>query len=280
MFMFNLLRHQTTRAVFVRGLLRQFTHSSSSVIIKDFGTITKHVLFSKKEKPKPLFSTRFFHSSPVDYSSCDFGGPCSCSECMQDQRKSICEICRVHPTVRQDYKDSHDREGIRSISFTSYCEQCWQKHETALGEMAERRRQTLALHEARVASMLDNVQQIRLTEQVPIVYAVDRFMREVKPTHDYTPRGQITAKMMNEMRKIHSTEKVSQRSALKAIEQCTSKFKEIRHMQSLNRFRGRFQRRIIDGLSEELQIVKIRNKYMCNRQRVDAMDFKLWTEIV
>ncbi len=55
-----------------------------------------------------------------------------------------------------------------------------------------------------------------------------------------------------------------------------SEVREVRSVQSLNRLRGKFQRRIIDGFSKELQIVKIRNKYMCNKQRVDAMDFKLW----
>ena len=124
-----------------------------------------------------------------------------------------------------------------------------------------------------MASVLDNVQQIRLTEQVPIVCAVDKFMTEVKPVHNYTPSGRITARMMDEMRKIRSTEQVSHWNAL---DKYRSEAREARSVQSLNRFRGKFQRRIIDGLSKELQIVKIRNKYTCNKQRVDAMDFKLW----
>lgn len=126
-----LLRHQT-RSAFVQNhvrLLRRFTHSS--IATKDSHMITKHVPFLKRS-----LVSRSFHSSPVDYSNCDFSSPCVCSECMQDQRKPICEICRVHPTVHQSYGDSHDRKGIRSYSFTSYCEQFWQKRDTARWQMA------------------------------------------------------------------------------------------------------------------------------------------------
>ncbi len=263
-----LLRHQT-RSAFVQNyvrLLRRFTHSS--IATKDSHTITKHVPFLKRS-----LISRSFHSSPVDYSNCDFGSPCACSECMQDQRKPICEICRVHPTVHQSYGVSHDRKGIQSYSFTSFCEQCWQKRETARREREEKEKHILASYKARVSSMLDNVQQIRLTEQVPIVCAVDKFMTEVKPVHNYTPSGRITARMMDEVRKVRSTEQVSHWNAL---EKYRSEVREVRSVRSLNRFRGKFQRQIIDGLSKELQIVKIRNKYMCNKQRVDAMDFKLW----
>ena len=112
-----LLRHQT-RSAFVQNyvrLLRRFTQSS--IATKDLNTITKHVPFLKRN-----LVSRLFHSSPVHYSNCDFGSPCACSECMQDQKKSICEICRVRPTVHQSYGDSHDRKGIRSYSFISFCE--------------------------------------------------------------------------------------------------------------------------------------------------------------
>lgn len=121
--------------------------------------------------------------------------------------------------------------------------------------------------------MLDNVLQIPLTEQVPIVCAVDKFMTEVKPVHDYTPSTRVTARIITEVRKIGSTEQIS---PSKALERYRSEVREVRSVESLNRFRGKFQRDIVDGLSKELQIVKLRNKYMCNKQRVDAMDFKLW----
>ena len=148
-----LLRRQT-RWVFVQNymrLIRRFRHSS--IATKASNTIPKHVPFLKRS----LVS----NSSPVDHSNCDFGSPCACSECMQDQRRPIYEICRVHPTVHQTYGDSHDRKGIRSYSFTSFCEQCWQ-HYKGVEREKEKKEQILASYKARVASILDNVQQIRL----------------------------------------------------------------------------------------------------------------------
>ena len=192
---------------------------------------------------------------------------------MQDQRKPICEICSFHPTVHQSSGDSYDGKGARAYSFTSLCEQCWQKRERARREREGKEKQISARYKARVAGMLDIVQQIHSTEQVPIVCAVDKLMAEVKPIHSYVPSSRITARMMDEAWRICSTEQISLWDALKKHR---SGVREVGSVQSLHRFRGNFQRRIIDGLSNELQIVKIRNKYMCNKQRVDAMDFKLW----
>lgn len=264
----SFLRNQTCLA-FVQNYVRltgRFTHSP--IATRDSNTIIKHVPFLNRS-----LVSRSFHSSPVDYSNGDFGSPCACSECRQAERDRISEICGVHPTVHQTYADCHDRKGIRFYSSASICEQCWQKHETARTEREEKERQILASQKARVASMLDNVLQIPLTEQVPIVCAVDKFMTEVKPVHEYTPSPRITARMMTEVRKIGSTEQIS---PSKALERYRSEVREVRSVESLNRFRGKFQRDIVDGLSKELQIVKLRNKYICNKQRVDAMDFKLW----
>lgn len=179
-----LLRYQT-RSAFVKNyvrLLRRFTHTPTAT--KDSYAITNHVSFLKRG-----LVSRSFYSSLVDYSSCDFGSPCACSECMQNHRKPICEICEVYSTVHQSYEDSWDRKGRRSYSFTSFCEQCWQKRETARREREEKEKQMLASYKARVSSMLDNVQQIRSMEQVPIVFAVDKFMTEVKPVHNYSIRA-------------------------------------------------------------------------------------------
>jgi len=115
--MFILLRHQT-RLAFFQNYVRLLTRFIRNLIAtKDFNTIIKHVPFLKRS-----LVSRFFHSSPVDHSNCDFGSPCTCSECMHDQRQPICEICRVRPTVHQSHEDSHDRKDIRSYSFTSFCE--------------------------------------------------------------------------------------------------------------------------------------------------------------
>lgn len=79
--------------------------------------------------------------------------------------------------------------------------------------------------------------------------------------------------MRDEALKISATEQISYWNA---FEKYRSKVRETGSVQSLRRFRGKFQRRIVDGLSKELQIVNIQNKYMCNKHRVDAMDYKLW----
>ncbi len=221
--MFILLRRQTHSPFFrnYARLLRRFTHSSIATKYSD--TVTKHVSFLKRS-----LVSRFFHSSLVYNSNCDFGSPCACSECTQAEREPICEVCRVRPTVHQSYKDSYDRKGIRSYSFTSFCEQCWQKCEKAKREKEKKKEQILALNKARMDSMMKIVQKIHSTEQTPIARAVDKLVSEVT-----------------------SVENVSNS-------------------------RRWFQRHLIDHLSQELQVVKIRNKYMCNKQRVDAMDYKLW----
>ena len=263
--MLGLLRHQT-RFSFVRNsvrFLRGYIHAS--IAAENSNTVIKRTPFLKRS-----LVSRSFHSAPICYSSCDFGGPCNCSECMQDQWKPICEVCKARPTVHQSSEYSIDRKGLGGYIFTSLCEECRQENETARRESEERERQIFARHVASVARMLDNVQQIQPVEQVPIAYAVDKFMTEIQPKHEYHPSHRITAKMKDEARKLRLTEQIS---FLAAFERYRS---QVGHKRSLQRFRGKFQRRIIDGLSKELQIVKIRNKYMCNKQRVDAVDFKLW----
>ena len=64
---------------------------------------------------------------------------------------------------------------------------------------------------------------------------------------------------MDEIQKIRSMEQISLWDALKKHR---SGVREVGSMQSLHRFRGKFQRQIIDSLSKELQIIKIQNKYM------------------
>ena len=76
---------------------------------------------------------------------------------MRDQRKPICEICRVRPTVHQSYGDSRDRKGIRYYSFTSFCEQCWKEREIVRREREEKEKKILTSYKARVTSMLNNV---------------------------------------------------------------------------------------------------------------------------
>ena len=262
-----LVRRQT-RLAFIQNqmrLLKCFTHGSTAT--EESNTVPKYVPFLKRS-----LLTRPFHSSRINHSSCDFGSPCARSEGRQDRNKPICEICSVRPTVTTTVDQSYDRKGIRGYDFTSLCDQCWQESERAYRERRDKEKQILAWHEEKLACMLDKVQHVHSTEQVPIAYAVNKFMAEVRPIHNYRPSPRITDKMMDEARKICSTERIT---LGKALDKYQSEVRKVGSVQSLHRFRGKFQRQIIHDLSKELQIVKIRNKYLCNRQRVDAMDSKL-----
>jgi len=37
-----------------------------------------------------------------------------------------------------------------------------------------------------------------------------------------------------------------------------------------------YQRELVNNLSKELKILKVANRYVCDRKRVEAMDFRLW----
>jgi hypothetical protein len=82
-------------------------------------------------------------------------------------RKPICEICRVRPTVHQSYEDSRDRKGIRSYSFTSFCEQCWQKRETARRDREEKEKKILASYSSVILHSL----RLRIFMNVTQIYA-------------------------------------------------------------------------------------------------------------
>ncbi|KAH9204394.1 hypothetical protein DL95DRAFT_496530 [Leptodontidium sp. 2 PMI_412] len=79
----------------------------------------------------------------------------------------------------------------------------------------------------RMDDMMEYVRGIHPAEQVPIGYAVEKFLSD-------------TRSMSNSSKRWH-------------------------------------QRHLIDCLWQDLQIVKVRNRYMCDKRRVEAMDFKLWS---
>jgi hypothetical protein len=89
-------------------------------------------------------------------------------------------------------------------------------------------KQALALRKNKVDKMLEYVRGLHSMEQVPIAYAVDRFMSD------------------------------------------------IRSVKRFSNSRRWYQRRLMDHLSQDLGIVKTRNRYVCDKRRVDAMDFKQW----
>jgi hypothetical protein len=75
--------------------------------------------------------------------------------------------------------------------------------------------------------MLKEVRALQSADQVPIAYAVERLMTEIRSVENFS----------NSQRWL----------------QC----------------------HLINNLSEGLQTLKVRNKWMCNKEQVDAMDFKL-----
>ncbi|OLE53788.1 MAG: hypothetical protein AUG51_11415 [Acidobacteria bacterium 13_1_20CM_3_53_8] len=92
----------------------------------------------------------------------------------------------------------------------------------------QKREQILALREQRVETMLNGVRALHCADQVPIAYAVDRLISEVRSVRYFSDS------------------------------------------------RLWYQRYIIRTLSQDLQILKVRNRWMCSKGRADAMDFKLW----
>jgi hypothetical protein len=77
-------------------------------------------------------------------------------------------------------------------------------------------------------------------------------------------------KMMKDVKELHSKEQVAIRYA---VERLLSDIKPVKYSCNSQRWH---QRHLVDFLSQDLQIVKVQNRYMCNKRRVDAMDFKLW----
>ncbi|KAI9767365.1 MAG: hypothetical protein M1840_005775 [Geoglossum simile] len=192
-----------------------------SFATKNCSNLTKHVV------SKPSIVTRSFHINPSYRSNCDFGSPCNCTECTENTKRPICEVCRIRPTVNQSSEPSRDRKGISSYTFTSSCEQCLEYTEGEREREREKER-TLALRKKKADKMMKYVRVLYSTEQVPISYAVEKLLSDIRST------------------------------------------------KSLCNSRRWYQQHLVNCLSQDLQIVKVQNGYMCNKQRVDAMDFKLW----
>ena len=83
-------------------------------------------------------------------------------------------------------------------------------------------------------------------------------------------RNKKLEKMMKYVRGIHSTERTPIRYAVEKL------LREVKSVKNYGNAPRWYQRHIIYHLSEDLHIVKVQNKFMCNKQRVDAMDFKVW----
>lgn len=75
--------------------------------------------------------------------------------------------------------------------------------------------------------------------------------------------------MLEHVRGIPSTEQVP---ISYCVERCMGEA-SVNHFHNSRRW---YHRSLLNKLSQELAIVKVRNRYVCSKQRVDAMDFKLW----
>jgi hypothetical protein len=127
----------------------------SLVATKNCSNLTKHVV-TKHVVLKPSIVTRSFHINPSYRSSCDFGSPCNYTECTENAKRPICEVCEVHPTVNQSSELSRDCKGISSYSFTSFCEQCWEKYTEGKRKREREKKQMLALCKKKVDSTLQS----------------------------------------------------------------------------------------------------------------------------
>lgn len=128
--------------------------------------------------------------------------------------------------------------------------------------------------------MLDKIQQISSTMRVSIIYAAIKITKEVFLPFDIIPLRRMTM-IRDEVRKQRSTEQVGERSSTEKDSSRDNFYQNIPEFQKVflktaADLHEMSQRRFIDGLSKELQIVEIRNEHTCNKHRVDAMDFKLW----
>ncbi|PVH82017.1 hypothetical protein DL98DRAFT_415764 [Cadophora sp. DSE1049] len=115
-----------------------------------------------------------------------------------------------------------------SPSYQSNCDfgrpcQCTECRKDAQKSFCEK----LVSRKKRLDGMMEYVRGIHPAEQVPIGYAVEKFLSDTRSVSNSSKR--------------------------------------------------RRQRELIDCLSQDLQIVKVRNRYMCDKRRVNAMDFKLWS---
>lgn len=165
---------------------------------------------------KPIIVARAFHVNPSYRSNCDFGSPCNCTECTENAKRSVCEVYQVRPAVITLPNFLAIARVSLSYTFTSFCEQCWEKY-TADKRRREREiEQTLASRKEKMDNMMKYARGLHSTEQVPIGYAVKKFLSDTRSVSN-----------------------------------------------SCNSQRWH-QRDIINGLSQDLQIVKVRNRYICN----------------
>ena len=185
----------------------------------------------------PTAHARPFHASLSLRSNCDWGYACDCSECQEAFRKSTCQSCRVRPATIHASKWCWDSESGGYYDFTSHCQQC-------LDKAAEEERQR----------------------------EWEERQRKLEEQQKLAARRAKMEKMMDHVRGIRSSQTVPIAYAIyKYVNDIKSA--ETRHLETSP---SRFHQRLLNLFSEELRIRKIKHKYVCSKEAVDAMDFKLW----
>jgi hypothetical protein len=226
-------------------MLRRF--GPSSITTKPRATVASYVaksFFANRRPCLSLLATKNYSKIPTHIARSFYINPsdrsnCDCRACKEAVKGPICHICKVQPSTSQTHLYHSDHRG--GYRLTLFCDSCWKAHVEEKEKAEQERRQALALRMAKAEKMLEHVRGINSTEQVYIAYAIDRFMNDIKSVSEKDYRGHKLKDYIN--------------------------LKDSRHL---------YRWYLFQHLSLELGIVKVGNRYRCDKGRVDAMDFKQW----
>jgi hypothetical protein len=216
------------------GQSRQF----SSLTVVSHTRMLQHItptagprmtILSSLNQSSCRLSWKSFSIQTAIWTNCDFGSPCNCSECRDAMKKPACEIYQVHPTAYQTSNYYHDRKGIPSYSFFSFCEQCYEKATMDQKKRDDEVNRILSAREVKKEEMIAQLMVLNCSERVPIRYAVEKMLVEMQTVKRLIPNSPQW-----------------------------------------------HRRHLVTTLSQELNILKVANRYVGSRKRVDAMDFRLW----
>lgn len=111
----------------------------------------------------------------------NLGQICHSIDRTETTKASICETCKVHPAVSRATKLYHDHEGQECFDIASFCKRCLKVHieEDEANRKRRMKEQLLEIGEAAIANMKEHLKGLEPTEQVPLSYAVDIFIRDI-----------------------------------------------------------------------------------------------------
>jgi hypothetical protein len=88
------------------------------------------------------------------------------AECRGDAKRLVCDVCEVRPAVNQSFELSHDRKGISSYTFTSFCEQCFERYTERKRKREREKEQTPVSRKKKIDKIMGYVGELHSTEQV------------------------------------------------------------------------------------------------------------------